>query len=37
MIAGGWITDGIGLAIAIALIAVQRGRVGASEFAHGSD
>jgi len=37
MIAGGWITDAIGLSIAIILVLIQKGRMSASDFARGAD
>ncbi|MBS8227583.1 TRAP transporter permease [Vannielia litorea] len=37
MIAGGWITDAIGVGIAVVLVVIQRGRMGASDFARGAD
>ena len=37
MIAGGWITDAIGVGIAIALILIQRARMTASGAARGAD
>jgi len=37
MIAGGWVTDGIGLAIAAALVLIQRGGIKAADIAHGAD
>jgi TRAP transporter 4TM/12TM fusion protein len=37
MIAGGWVTDAIGVGIAVILILIQKGRVGATDFARGTD
>ena len=36
MIAGGWITDAIGVGIAIDLVMILKGRVTASDVAHGA-
>ncbi len=37
MIAGGWLTDGIGLAIAVVLVVLQKKLVSAADVAHGAD
>jgi TRAP transporter 4TM/12TM fusion protein len=37
MIAGGWLTDGIGLAIALALVLFQKKLLRAGDVAHGAD